>query len=250
MSKSLLGRVWLLDEIRGAAIILMVLYHLGYDLVAIFGLDMPFFYSPALNFLRNIIAGTFIFVSGIACRYSRSNLKRGALTFLFGLLMTAATLLVIPDQVIWFGVLHLLGASMMLYAVLHKPLGKLSPLLGAALFLVLFAVFFSVPQHLINLPFVRLPIPDSLYQTGWLFALGFPSPSFFSSDYYPLLPWFFLFLGGSYIGVPLKAGAAPAYFYRSHARWLAAIGRNTIYIYLIHQPVIYGLLLLLFSSRA
>ena len=41
-------RIHLLDEIRGGAIILMVFYHAGYDLAAIFGVDMPFFFSPQM----------------------------------------------------------------------------------------------------------------------------------------------------------------------------------------------------------
>lgn len=237
----------LLDELRGAAIILMVLYHAGYDLVAIFGIDFPFFYSPLLNFLRDIIAGMFIVLSGVACNLSRNNLKRGAITFLLGLLMTAATALVIPDQIIVFGILHFLGVSMMLFALLRPALEKIPPRLGGIIFALLFLVLFSLPRGSVGLFGFKMDLPIGLYGTSFLFPLGFPSPAFYSSDYYPLLPWFLLFLCGSFAGVFVRERRCPSAFYNTRVPWLAAVGRNTIYIYLLHQPIIYGLFMLIFS---
>ena len=116
------SRIPLIDEIRGGAILLMVIYHAGYDLVAIFGVPCPLFFSPGVNFLRDVMAGSFILISGCTCRLSRSNLRRGTMTFGCGLLMTAVTALVIPDQLIVFGVLHCLGACMLLFALAGQAL--------------------------------------------------------------------------------------------------------------------------------
>lgn len=243
MDKRLNGRVWLLDEIRGVAILLMVLYHTGYDLVAIFGLDFPFFFSRGLNFVRDLMAGTFILLAGCACRFSRNNLQRGLSVFLFGMAMTAVTLLIIPEQRILFGILHLLGLSMILFPFLRRALDKLPPLWGFLLFTALFLLLFRVPAGQV----LGLPLPSAPYELRFLFPLGFPAPAFYSSDYFPIVPWMFLFFAGSYAGIPIKAGRFPSFFYRQHSEPLCFIGRHTLWIYVLHQPIIYGLLSLIFN---
>ena len=121
MSDSNFRRVPLLDELRGLVILLMVFYHAAYDLVYIFGVNWPFFSSPLMHWLQLFIATSFITVSGICCRFSRNNLKRGLLTFGLGMVLTVVTSLFIPEQIVRFGVLHLLGASMVLFALLEPP---------------------------------------------------------------------------------------------------------------------------------
>lgn len=240
-------RIHLLDEVRGMAIILMVFYHAGYDLVAIFGVDIPFFFSAQMNLLRDLMGGTFFFISGCSCRLSRSNLRRGLQTLLFAAVMSAVTFLVIPEQVIWFGVLHCLGCCMLLFALLEKPLDRIKPLPGALLAAVAFYLTFTIPSGLFGGLTYHFTLPRALYDCGFLFPLGFPSPRFFSSDYYPLLPWFFLFLCGAYAGVYLRDGRFPAWCYRLHLRPLAFAGRHTMPVYLLHQPVIFGGLWIFFS---
>lgn len=239
-------RVALLDELRGLFILLMVFYHGCYNLVEIFRLDMPFFYSLPMRFLQLLIAGDFIFISGCVSRYSRSNLKRGLQTFGCGMVLTVATFFVIPDQIILFGVLHLLGFSMVFFALTRKILDRLHPTLGLLVFTALFLGTYFVSAGLIGFPPFAAPLPQALYTTKFLFWLGFPGPGFFSSDYFALLPWLFFFLAGTYCGVFLKAGRFPAWVYRPHVGWLAKVGRHTLIIYLLHQPVLYGVMTLLF----
>ncbi|MCI8623730.1 MAG: DUF1624 domain-containing protein [Provencibacterium sp.] len=246
MEQNKIGRVHLLDELRGAAIILMVCYHAGYDLVAIFGVDMPFFYSAQLNLIRDIMAGAFIFISGCSCRLSHSNLRRGLQTLLLAMGMTAATWLVIPEQIIRFGVLHCLGCCMLLFALLERGLDRVKPFPGALLAGVAFYLTFTLPSGVFGGLTYRFLLPRGLYDCGFLFPLGFPSPQFFSSDYYPLLPWFFLFLCGAYIGVYIREGRFPAGAYRLHCRPLAFVGRHTLWVYLCHQPILFGALSLIF----
>lgn len=223
----------------------MVAYHAGYNLVAIFGVDLPFFFSPWMNTIRDIFAGMFILISGAACRYSRSNLKRGMQCFCLGMVMTLATWIAIPSQLITFGILHMLGISMILVGLLGKLLDRLSPGAGLSLSLVLFFLTRGISDG--TLLFGLIDLPASLYTSDWLFSIGLPGPHFYSSDYFPLFPWVFLFLAGFYLGHYLKDGRFPSFFYQTHCRWLAAVGRHTIWIYLMHQPVIYGLMLLIFS---
>lgn len=241
-------RVPLLDEFRGLVILLMVFYHGAYDLVSIFGVDFPFFYSPFMNYLQVFTAGTFILVSGIACRFSRSNLKRGALAFGLGLAFTAVTALVMPSQLVMFGVLHLLGSCMMLFALLEPLLDRIRcPALGVALCVALQALLLHVPYGQLGYPPFAVALPRALYDAKVLFWLGFPSATFYSSDYFPLIPWLFLFLAGSYLGVYFKNGSAPRFAYESHCKPLAAVGRRTIWIYLLHQPIIFGVLWVFFK---
>ena len=241
------GRIGFIDEWRGVAIILMVLYHAGYDLAVIFGVSMPFFFSTPMRLLQQGIGASFFFLSGCSCRFSHSNLRRGLRTLFFALVMTAVTWLVLPEQRILFGVLHGLSCSMLLFALFGRFFDRLPPYLGISFSLLLFFLCYSVPEGFFGGALFSLPLPQGLYACRFLFPLGFPSPQFYSSDYYPLLPWFFLFLCGAYAGGCLKGGNLPGWCYLVRLRPLAFIGRHTMPIYLLHQPLIFGGLSLLFA---
>ncbi|MEM1485246.1 heparan-alpha-glucosaminide N-acetyltransferase [Oscillospiraceae bacterium PP1C4] len=246
-SSGTLRRIVLLDELRGLAILLMVFYHACYDIVYIFGVDFPFFNTPFMHYLQVFIASNFVIISGISCRFSHSNLKRGAFAFSFGLLLTAFTLIFIPSQAVLFGVLHLLGAGMMLFALCRPLLDRLHPLVGTLLFVLLFRFTLYVPYGMLGYPPLAINLPTSLYEAGYLFALGFPAPSFFSSDYFPLVPWLFLFFAGSCLGVYFKEGRCPELFYNPRIPAFSVVGRYSMWIYLFHQPITYGILWVIFS---
>lgn len=124
MKKDSPDRVHLIDELRGLAIFLMVVYHTFFDLVILFGVDIPAFYSSFVQALVFFFAGLFIFISGASCQFSRNNLKRGAICFGFGLVMTIGTAVFAPGELILFGILHLLGLCMMLFPLLSPLLKK------------------------------------------------------------------------------------------------------------------------------
>lgn len=240
-------RVGIVDELRGLFILLMVFYHGMYDLVEIFGLDLPFFYSLPMRFLQTLIAGNFVILSGMVCHYSHNNLKRGAYAFGFGMILTVVTTVVMPSQIVMFGILHLLGSCMMLFALLKPLLIKIPTILGAPFFILLFILTLYVPRGMLGYPPFAVALPQSLYTAGYLFPFGFPSPAFFSSDYFPLIPWLFLFLAGSYLGIYGRRGELPEFCYRKHIPWLAKVGSYTIWIYLLHQPVLYGVFSIIFK---
>ena len=242
-------RAGLLDEWRGVALICMIFYHTAYDLYAMFGVPLPLFTSPFYVYLQKFIGCSFILISGISCSYSRSNLRRGLICFGCGMLMTLGTALVMPDQLILFGVLHFLGAAMMIFALLKKLLDKVSTAWGLRLSLLLFLLFQNVSYGWIGLGPARLMLPRALYSSNLLFPLGFFGPSFSSADYYPLLPWLFLFLFGAFWGRLWKEGKMPAFVYQVHLKPLALLGRRTILVYLVHQPLIYGVLMLIFMLK-
>lgn len=231
-------RVSFLDEIRGFAILCMVVYHVMYDLRFIYGVDVPFFFEAWFDVIRDIFAGMFIFISGTVCRYSSNNLKRGAQCFFLGMILTFVTAFSSPTYPILFGILHMLGISMLIYGLLEKHWDKLPAALGMILFALLFALSFNVRSGYIGTQHIfTISLPDSLYQSDLMFPLGFISARFASSDYFPLLPWLFLFISGNYFGVFAVKGRLPKFFYNKHIPFLALTGRYTIWIYLLHQPI-------------
>ncbi len=239
-------RVHLMDELRGVLIIGVVLYHLLYDLAVLFPVGIPWMFSDWMNSVRNICAGALIVVSGISCHYTRSNWRRGLRAFGLGMLLTVVTALFIPSQLILFGILHFFGSMMMLYALLQPLLEKVPTMVGLLGSTLLFFLTWPIFSGFIRVLGVTVYLPEFLYNKPLLFPLGFACQGIASADYYPLIPWGFLFLAGSFFGRYVRAGRLPEFCYRSHLPLLARIGNHTMLIYLVHQPVIYGLLALIF----
>ena len=122
--------MWEIDVLRGIAVVAMVLYHFSYDLAYLVGLfDVGFFRSGAGLNMGRMIGGTFIFLAGLslALSYSRAvasqlpggplfwkYLGRGLRIFSYGLVITFFTWIFLPNEMIVFGILHLIGASIIL----------------------------------------------------------------------------------------------------------------------------------------
>lgn len=244
-------RVGMIDEVRGIALIGIVVYHLIFDLTAIYGINIPVFHADWVELLRNIGAGAFVFIAGTACHFTRSNLRRGAACLGIGLCLSLVTYVMIRDQFIAFGVLHCLGTCMLLFWILRPLLDRIPWVLGFLLAVLLFALTYNVQRGSIGLPSLfTYALPQEWYQTPFLFPLGLQNAGFSSSDYYPLLPWFFLFLAGSFFGVPVRGNKLPQGFYVTRFRSLAFIGRHTLLIYLVHQPLFLAMLELIFRIKA
>ena len=218
-------RVPILDEVRGFAILLMIFYHALYDGVFIFEIDIPWYYSKPIQWLPHLIITLFAIISGISARYSRNNGKRGFICFLSGMLITFFTWFAIPSQLILFGVLHFLGSSMIIFALIKPVLDDIPPTIG------ILCSFF--------LYFLTYDVGSSHVSTNLLFPLGFHNAAFHSADYYPLFPWIFLFIAGTYLGIFFKENLVPSFAYASHVPILAKLGTWSLIIYLIHQPVLY-----------
>jgi len=132
--------------------------------------------------------------------------------------------------VIWFGVLHFLACAVLLFTPLQKwrLLDKIPPAAQLIAFAALFVLF----------TYWR-PFPKTDFFL--LYALGFPSSSINSADYFPLIPWLFLFLAGTALGLYAKQGRFPSWCVKSRVPTLAWLGRHSLPIYLLHQPVLLGL---------
>lgn len=241
------NRIHFLDEYRGLALAAMLLYHTWYDMAEIFGYNMPWFYTNQMHLFQQWIGMSFIFVSGMCCMLSKNNLKRGLTIFAAAMGMTIVTSIAMPSQIILFGVLHLLGLCSIISALIVPRLYSLSRstcFILAVVFLILFNVTYYVPNGYLKLFSEYVTIDSFLYSSPYAFFLGFPNSSFYSSDYYPIIPWLFLFLTGMFLMAAVK-DKIPAFFCKPHIPFLSLIGRHTLLIYLVHQPLIYGVLSLI-----
>lgn len=241
-------RVGIVDETRGLAVISMVIYHLYFDLVYFYGVDMGKLIDTVMDWWQPLIAGTFIFVSGIAANYSHNHFKRGALCFFVGMCFTFATAFITPHAPIYFGVLHLLGISMMIYGFIGNFTSKIPWVLGLILFALLYFLTLNIPHGYMGFNWLfTIDMPDSLYGARLLFPLGFMPSGFSSMDYFPLLPHFLLFMSGASLGVLFKSGRAAKGMYMVRFSGLAFIGRHALLIYILHQPVMVAILELIFK---
>ena len=112
------GRLQLLDVIRGITLLSMIAYHGSWDLVYLAGVNWPWYHSEEAFLWQQSICWTFILLSGYCMTLSSHKWKRGALVFAAGILVTAATLVFLPEDVVVFGVLTFLGSAMLLTDVL------------------------------------------------------------------------------------------------------------------------------------
>ena len=125
------NRVWFLDEARGLLILLMVLHHGAYDAAYLLGWPLTFLSTGWFGVIRSCCAGGFVLICGCACRLSRSNLRRGVRCLILAAGLSFATAWLVPAQRIRFGVLHLLGCGMVLFALLQPLLDRIHPAAGA-----------------------------------------------------------------------------------------------------------------------
>lgn len=240
-------RYSLIDAIRAVAIINMVAYHLCYNIFVVFGVWPTFWLSTPFIIWERFICCSFIIVSGMSMNFSRRGYRRGVIVNLCGFLVTAVTVLLMPTQAIWFGVLNFLGCAMLITFALRSELGRMKPIVGMAVFFLLFMLFYGIPRGhigLFNLPLVTLP--EAMYQYRWLAFLGFPPADFFSADYFPLLQWIFLYLFGFELWRFIAQKGLDRCFLRK-IPVLDFIGRHSLLIYMAHQPILYGVCWLIFE---
>jgi len=231
------ARLWEIDAARGIAVLMMIAFHFLFDLSYFRGFSIAVDSGFWLVFARVTLA-MFLLLVGISLSLSHARnrrttshyLKRGMKIFCYGLAITAITLAAFPQSAIWFGVLHCIGVSIIL-AIPLLQYRRLNLLLGLAFIIAgscLAAFTFGFP---------------------WLLWLGFQPAAFYTFDYVPLLPWFGVVLVGLFLGKVLCANRKQKQRkqlpYTGQLCWL---GRHSLLIYLIHQPILVGLLLFAFGG--
>ena len=233
-----------LDALRGAAIVWMTVYHLCFDLNHFGYLQQDFYANPVWTWQRNVIVSLFLFTAGLgqAVAVHRGQSwtrfwRRWAQVAGSALLVSAGSYAMYPQSFIYFGVLHGL-AVMLLIVRLTAGWGRWLWLLGSA---AITMKFLAVGAH------AAWPEMDFLNQKifNWL---GLVSRKPVTEDYVPLVPW---------LGVTWWGMAAGNAFLWAWPQWLAVrttpalpavsalagLGRWSLSYYLLHQPVLIGLLM-------
>ena len=228
-------RIWEIDALRGLCIILMVLYHMLYDLEYLFGRSFISPNLPVFKLAVPLFAGTFIFLSGVCTNFSRSSFKRGCILLIIAMGFTVVTFLYSPDEAIYFGILHLLAACMILSRFIGPVIKRLSiPALG-----VICAILLAL-----GIWFSHITLPTNL-----LLVFGITKPSFATLDYFPLFPWLFVFIAGMNLGNKLYRNKASRIHFPYRFPVFSFCGRYSLWIYILHQPILLGVFSLIFSLQ-
>ena len=222
-------RLWTIDFLRGTAIVLMVIYHVIFDLHYLGISRMPMNDLPLL-LMQRTIAILFLGLVGASLAIKKRTLLqdsgRALVIFTIASGITAVTSVWPGEGMIVWGVLHFIALSILLGHFFVR-FGKWNALAGIGVICLWALLSGKVAGSYLLLPF------------------GFPPAAFYSYDYYPLLPWFSLVLFGiaaGSTGIFQKLDAKirkPA-----AANPVCWAGRHSLVIYLVHQPVIVAILFL------
>ena len=233
---------WEVDALRGVAVVMMVVYHFVFDL-AFLGVSDAVFRSPFWFYFQRVTATTFVLLVGVSLHLRALSLtarhgqlsfgpffRRGLTVFGWGLVLTAVTWLAVGrEQAIRFGILHFIGVAM-LAAYPFLRLGAANLALGAAF--LLFGKWLQTQTF--DLP-----------MAVWL---GFEPANHTYLDYFPFIKWFGVVLLGLFAGSVLYGPDGRRYPTFSMSGWtpvraLRTIGVWSLPIYLLHQPLLLGILL-------
>ncbi len=224
-------RIWELDALRGLCILGVVIVHGLFDAVELYGLidwDYPHWYTRVVTWGGLV----FLVLSGICVTLGSRCVRRGCIVFLGGMACTLVTWglyrLGFADKsiIIYFGVLHCLGVCMLLWPVFHKLPWWALAALGVALAVLGRHLDTIHPEHM------------------WLMPLGLYPLSFASADYFPLVFHLGFFLVGAALGKTLyknKTTLFPKVDPQAQPiRFFRGCGKASLWIYLLHQPVLAG----------
>jgi uncharacterized membrane protein len=221
-------RIWELDALRGLNVLGMIGFHFIYDITYLFPLlrwNPPGWY----DLLARLCAVSFVLISGICATLGKHSIRRGLTVLGCGMIISAVTVALaltgLCDEsiIIYFGILHCLGCCMLLWHFFKNASAPALCLWGA-----LIAAAGSL--------FRRLCV-----SSPYLYPLGLTAPDFASADYFPLLPFFGFFLAGAALGrrlYPNRQSLFPSFPTHGFFRFLCACGRHSLWIYLLHQPIL------------
>lgn len=240
-------RIIELDILRTIAIIGMVVYHTAYDLQFFYGWRIDVF-SGGWKLFQLSIACLFLVLVGVSAAIADIHIttsaphmrgaptpclrawKRFARIGMAALLVTIATYIVNPETYVRFGILHLIAVSALLLPMIASSMRR--RLIAILTIIIGTRSLFIHPWH-INGSWRIIGIP-----------LGIRPEHFITVDYFPLIPWFGVILMGYIIGDVLykRLRAFNNFSRSSQLSVLAAPGRHSLLLYLIHQPIILAIL--------
>ena len=144
---------------------------------------------------------------------------------------------------IYFGILHCLGSCMIITGLLMPVISKINYKLGAVISAFLFIFTYGINTG--TMLFTLIKLPASWYQYDFLAPLGVYSKNFKSADYFSIIPWLFLFLFGAFIGKLAINENLPKFMYKQRSKFLCTVGKNSLWVYILHQPAIYLIMLII-----
>ena len=216
------------DVLRAIAIVLMVLFHLVYDLKEFAELNIDY-QAPLWFFIGKTSALLFIFISGLSSGFSSSPVRRGLIVLFYGMVITVVTYLFMKEEYVRFGILHFLGVTMILSPIIFRLSSR--TLWGLVGSFALLGFWFK----------------GQVLKTSLFLPFGLMYDGFSSLDYYPLFPYLAVTILGilAYRRFYARQTEPPVPFRLNFelAKWLS---RNSLGIYLIHQPMI---LLIIFIMK-
>jgi len=239
------NRFWEIDLLRTVAIAMMITFHTLYLLnyfdihnTGVPGIPYGFWW-----WFPRVTGGTFIFLAGVSLTITHSRsirisgfLLRGLKIFAWGMGITFITWLISREGYVRFGILHFFGVAFIL-APFFLRFRVINLILGAALIAI--GIYLQEQMILIDFP--------------WLLWLGLMPHGFWTMDYWPLLPWFGLFLMGMFCGKLLYPQGNRRFnvheFNNPVTSTLTLPGRHPLVVYLAQWPVVIGVLLALFPAN-
>src|SRR4029077_7803022 len=220
-------RYAVIDGLKGVGLCLMIAYHFLFDLTWFRKINIDFNHDPFWLGYRGAVVALFLALVGVNLVLShrahprlRAFWRRIALIAACAVLVSVASYLTFPQTFITFGILHCIVVS----SVLARPLvafPRVALLAGIAII---------VAGNAVQLP---------LFDAPWLNWVGMMTHKPPTEDYVPLLPWLGVVLVGIAVGHWLLARERKALVTvgRVTPRWLAWLGRHSLLVYLVHQPV-------------
>lgn len=254
-------RYGILDFIRGLILISMIAYHAVWDMVYIFGEQWMWYKSDFAYLWQQSICWGFILLSGFCWSLGKRKLKRGFQVYIAGILVSAVTLIVMPTNVVICGVLTLIGTCMLLMVPLEMILCKMDCTVGLVLSVMLFVVTRNINKGALGFEkWEILQIPSTWYGYVWSndasivdwisTCIGLTAKDFYSSDYFSVFPWLFLFIMGYFLYRIVEKNGLLTCMESHISVTLEWIGKHSLIIYMLHQPIIYSVLALWYFFKA
>ena len=147
------------------------------------------------------------------------------------------------EERVRFGVLTFLGSAMLLMIPLDKILKNVDNFVGLLVSGVVFSLFWGINEG--TVVYGNIELPRQLYSGGIMTYLGFMSSDFYSADYFSLLPWIFMYICGYFLSPVVLSFGEKALGIKAEPPTF--MGRHSLIIYLLHQPLVYGILYLIFK---
>ncbi len=222
-----------IDMMRGAAILLMFIYHFSWDLTFFGYASFDLFNDPFWLIFARFIVAIILLVMGMAQIMARGRgtglnakvfSKRLGIILLCAAGVSGATYFVDAGSFVFFGILHHIAlASILLIGAVRLP---------SAAIAVLTAFCFAAPWFLAH----------GIFSAGSLLWIGLSPVAPVSVDYVPLFPWFGIPLLGLLVGRALVPGGTVLSWNPDHGLWhlVRCAGRHSLLLYMIHQPILFG----------